>query len=981
MLARGGNGSAGRMRDRTMAMLAKENETLALDSSALLREQQAASEQAQGSRLLAADYSQRNVVLADEAQATHRSLAATNDEKHVLLREKAELTSANRIMLQRISKLESLNKSRDDSVKEINSVLQELRRVKSELQTDNSSLKRDLRDKEKALHSLENEMVAGPPPFGPYAVGGFGGIPSSPRGSPRPPAHGPHSNANTPRAHNNAAAAGGGGAPPYGAPPSEVRHNVQQRLMFLENVNKSLQSDNASLSKSLDHLQASISTLRQHKMDDVAEIDALTQDFEEEKKENSRLHADLLDFRRERESLEAKLSEKEDTINRLTADLHTAIGPKGNFTAKVQKLEKEVEDKAQRIQSTAASIDQKTHEAVTLRSALQEEQAKVSALRAQLEVAGANQSSAAEQWQEEAEYAAAQVRELRAKHTADIDALKQQYADRGASSESAAAKTIELEAAVASLERIVEQKDAGLHEATARHVRLEAELRQAEAESREKAAEILRHKEDFDAMASRLHAESGRIRDLEGVIQERDDEASDLRAKLHARMAGDSESESKEASVRLAEEQVADMRRELEASEFRLKAKSAELTEREQRVRDMEERMRTNPPTPAAAGELGLLKKNLEDKEHVYNATVKRLSEEIEMLTIANQRLESENEAAAAAARPQFRAFDPSSAPGTPPGEGLYDYNHVTRLEQDLHELQERERKRRDAPTPITATEELGRLEGIIDRLQTENEELLCGKGPLTTQIEDLQDALAAAQHDLRTVRETVIPTYEERVASAEVELRQLRSDSLRQKRPSTPTLQHPPPLPAARESSVGSSIAVSPQGSKRAKKEHKMQLWQAQALIDSWKADVARFFRMFEAAKSVNRALEAELMRSHDRSPAPSSSSPPPAAALSARAPPAARGGMGRLRMAAALLFVSLAAAVQIFGFGAVFKLLLSLVVGGADEPAASIEPPPGSPEASGEDWFSWWGPGAADQVPELADWSWSSWWPSEDA
>ena len=882
--------------------LGKENTTLAMDNRALVDENHDLSGRYSASKAWGNEHSQRNVVFQDELHSAHRTLAAANEEKQVLQREKGELNNSNKIMLQRIQKLETMSRGREDTSKEISSVLSELRNLKNDLQADNSNLKKELVNKEESLQSLEKELVA--------VHLSRGQAPGSPG------------------VHHNGASPGRDPSPS----PAELRHDLQTRLKFLENVNRSLQADNTALNRSLDSLQRAVTALREAKMQDLAEIDTLTKDLEQQRKATTSVESTLSATAAARAKLETALSSSEEEAKTLRHNLETELGPDGPMSVKIVSLEKGLREVRARCASAEKERDARGNEVVILMEKLTTATKSEEALKVELEVAGANRSSAAQQWRDEAEYMGRQLKEANDAHAAEVEKLKEQ-ADKSAQVAVQVGKITELEAKLESTRKAAAAKDDILQDERERLRGMEAELTHARGSLGQTEGDAAQLRRTMETLSRTNSEQASEIKMLQTNIATRDETLQQLRKRAQHNASSDDMLVQREEEVRVLNAKLSEKNKEADAREERLQLRGVELAERTRQLDAEEESLRSKEAnaqkvaSEMAASELSLLQRQVDRLRDDLDTTVlakaaaererdalriegnaplqptqsaattiqlvelqnttSRLETEVATLTARNEALHRDRESDEEAKRTaqgeiirlvtEMRTISSDKAiveeqlAGLREGAGSDESATLRALKHEndlLHSdradaqqlshanrtLQEennalRDQLRADGPTPVTQAEEVAGLGRAIDALEMQVRE----KDAQLYHLQESRDQAVDDAHEsrrqteyleceLRDLKEGTLVAAEVRAQSAET----AAFDARRELCLATPERREVAAPSTPRE---GRS------------KQNKLQLWQAQALVESWKLELKRLVGLLQAKNKVCSGLEAQLM------------------------------------------------------------------------------------------------------------------------
>ena len=833
--------------------LAKENEVLSVDNHALIEEQRQLSIDAVHSRRYADGLKQRNVILSDEIHSAHRALAAVNDEKSVLLREKIELNGANKAMLQ---KLDSMSKGREDSVKEIGFVLSELRKVKTGLAADNQNLKKQLRSEQDTLYSLEQDIPQQPTSLQEQGV-------LSPRTA----------------------------SPEVGyqtSTPYELKSGLQQRLKFLENVNRSLQSDNLSLNKSLDHLQKSVSSLRACKLQDSEEIDALTRDFEKIQIEATSLESVLRSTQEQRDTLESNLLRSQSESDAVKLELETQTGPNGRLRIEIREREIDLQNRTNSLSTAEAEIQILNKDLIDMKLSLVSQTDKACQLKADLEAAGASSSSAAAQWQSEAEFLGKQMQTMRLTHEEEISTLKNESKNSALQTNTTLeGKVAELEAKIAAQQTIVENRDLLLSQEQEKIRSYEAKITHM-TQTIESQGSTLGDKDNgIDSLSLQIKSLQTDVRSKEQSIVDLEDTISQLKKKGQQHIVDADASAKKETEL---EERLLALQQQetnLDVQNKRLDTRLVEtnqmadsITEREENLRIKEGQFLELQQNPAASAELSLLKTQLAETEA-------KLCDQINHLRDENRTLQDNIERSHASQmqlEDNTKTLEDDNRTLEDNNKTLDDNNKT--LEEQLSSQREqildlelvlsrarmaeenRSNERERASTPAAAAEEMNRMENIIDDLQkklylTEEEVAISNrerKSALST-LADVENKLQVSEDEARDFDAAFLAmrTQQDRLEREREESQDLVSE-LRRELVNTKTDLSP------EKRSITSDDSSTPRDSKRKERTaHKLQLWQATLLVDSWKSSIVTFVERARAINLCNRTRESEVMYNFD--------------------------------------------------------------------------------------------------------------------
>eukprot|EP01065_Artemidia_motanka_P017809 TRINITY_DN21215_c0_g1_i1.p1 TRINITY_DN21215_c0_g1~~TRINITY_DN21215_c0_g1_i1.p1 ORF type:complete len:844 (+),score=273.56 TRINITY_DN21215_c0_g1_i1:58-2589(+) len=688
-----------------------------------------------------------------------------------------ERDSQNQAMIARIANLEQMAKGREDNVREIQMVLDELRKAKTDLAADNSTLRRHLRTKEDALETMERQQLT---------VSTL--VPADASRSKSPPL----------------------------VPPAEG--DLAQRVLFLERVNASLNSDNKSLNRSLDHLQESITSLHQGKMADASRLESLMRDVDLERRRAAALELDAAQAAEARRQAEADTQMMRHELSVLRSEREREAPREQSLTALVERLREEVECK----RSENAELGRK----------LDDERSSVSKAR------------------EDSEYLCEALRESRASYERDVGALRAQLCELATTT----ARVGPLETRLQGQERLLAQEQARTRE-------LEAELdragialatkgervAEAEADLRRRVTEL---REEATVAQTSLRAREADVAELRraqhAVSAQRDDaEAAALRAQLAAlkvEAAATEEAlraarEEGELSVQKAESERRQLRHDAESARAEVARLRVVADSAQEQLQVLTAQMNASPPPSADSEALAAERLRAERaiEAHVraraeQTTLTRRIHDLVEQLHQAERR---NRDLLAAAGR---EAADATEKPTI-----------------DLLAA---------AEATTDAEKRASDLEGHIARLEVEHMVMMDQRDMALCDAEMTKARVADAEDEVRQVREGELMAATVRVRREQLKAEDAAGRAVDAARELADSIAREQALLDRLNALEG---AMTPRSRAASREEHERLLAERSRIVrDSWMYEAKRLCGAVGRLQRVNRSLEKDLMQAH---------------------------------------------------------------------------------------------------------------------
>eukprot|EP01062_Namystynia_karyoxenos_P010101 TRINITY_DN13584_c0_g1_i2.p1 TRINITY_DN13584_c0_g1~~TRINITY_DN13584_c0_g1_i2.p1 ORF type:complete len:968 (+),score=386.27 TRINITY_DN13584_c0_g1_i2:77-2905(+) len=362
-------------------ILERDNDTLARDNAWLLREAGKAEGDLQCTARAQQELQQRNYVLEDEMQSAHRLASSAREERTSLTREKEQLLAQNKLLFERLSKLERTSQGKDEAIVKREADYRAIEKEVASSQVVELELRKKVAERDSTIQTLERQLAA---------LAEAGRSPTSPGGSP-------------------------------GRADAE-RGEVCQRLKFLQSVNESLRVDSTSLRGTVEELQRALTALRGSKMQDAEDIDGLGRSVEAERTARKRAEAALAETRAQFSRVSADLRQERER-GEAAAEAIARIDEQKALCA---QLRAELRRSEELVAVLRRQAEAKSAEIAEAGAQLRAERDRNEVLRREIEACGGAGSSAARQWQAEAEFLSAQIQELRQASGAELQQLRQQ---------------------------------------------------------------------------------------------------------------------------------------------------------------------------------------------------------------------------------------------------------------------------------------------------------------------------------------------------------------------------------------------------------------------------------------------------------------------------------------------------------------------------------------------------------------------------